>query len=120
MVVRLSCAVPRTATPASRRGTAGWEPHNPSRGPGTGLDAGRCLDAGVVYRAALEGVTFLLAQTARQLDGFGLAARELCVVGGGAKHPLWLRIIADTFQLPVRVPAEGESAALGGALQVRV
>ena len=39
------------------------------------------------------------------------------MVGGGSKNRLWRRIIADAFQLPLRFPAEPESAALGGALQ---
>jgi xylulokinase len=39
------------------------------------------------------------------------------VVGGGAHNPLWRRIIADAFQLPLVVPLEVESAALGAALQ---
>ncbi len=51
------------------------------------------------------------------LEKYGVSARELRVVGGGSKNRLWRRIIADAFQLPLRFPAEPESAALGGALQ---
>ena len=46
-----------------------------------------------------------------------MSASELRLVGGGSKNPLWRRIIADSFQLPIRFPVEPESAALGGALQ---
>lgn len=53
----------------------------------------------------------------RMLEKYGVSARELRVVGGGSKNRLWRRIIADAFQLPLRFPAEAESAALGGALQ---
>lgn len=53
----------------------------------------------------------------RMLEKYGVSARELRVVGGGSKNRLWRRIIADAFQLPLRFPAEPESAALGGALQ---
>ena len=53
----------------------------------------------------------------RMLEKYGVAANELRVVGGGSKNRLWRRIIADAFQLPLRFPAEPESAALGGALQ---
>ena len=53
----------------------------------------------------------------RMLEKYGVTANELRVVGGGSKNPLWRRIIADAFQLPLRFPAEPESAALGGALQ---
>lgn len=51
------------------------------------------------------------------LGKYGVTANELRVVGGGSKNRLWRRIIADAFQLPLRFPAEPESAALGGALQ---
>ena len=51
------------------------------------------------------------------LEKYGVTAKELRVVGGGSKNRLWRRIIADAFQLPLRFPAEPESAALGGALQ---
>lgn len=39
------------------------------------------------------------------------------MVGGGSKSALWRRVIADSFQLPLRFPLEPESAALGAALQ---
>lgn len=38
-------------------------------------------------------------------------------MGGGSKNRLWRRIVADSFQLPLRFPAEPEAAALGAALQ---
>ncbi|KAL6785248.1 hypothetical protein ACKKBG_A03065 [Auxenochlorella protothecoides x Auxenochlorella symbiontica] len=72
---------------------------------------------GLVYRAALEGVTFLLAAGKERLRAHGLVPDELRVVGGGARNRLWRRIVADAFQLPLRFPLEPEAAALGGALQ---
>ena len=41
------------------------------------------------------------------------------MVGGGAASRLWRRVLADAFGLPLRFPAEAESAALGAALQAR-
>ncbi len=51
------------------------------------------------------------------MEDYGVAASELRLVGGGSKNKLWRKIIADSFQLPIRFPTEPESAALGGALQ---
>lgn len=51
------------------------------------------------------------------LKKYGVTANELRIVGGGSKNRLWRRIIADSFQLPLRFPTEPESAALGAALQ---
>jgi len=72
---------------------------------------------GLMYRAALEGTTFSLFAGMNRIKELGLTAEELIVVGGGAKNDLWCQIIADCFGLPVRQPAETESAALGAALQ---
>lgn len=83
-----------------------------------GLRAGSSRP-GLVYRAALEGVTFLVAAGKEQLRQHGLLPSELRVVGGGASNRLWRRIVADAFQLPLRFPLEPEAAALGGALQAR-
>ena len=72
---------------------------------------------GVVYRAALEGATFALLHGVRRLGSLGVHARELRVVGGASRNPLWRQLLADAFGAPLRFPAEPESAALGAALQ---
>ena len=89
-------------------------PH--ARGVVHGLEPGS-MRPGTLYRAALEGATLALAHGAKRLAALGLAARELRVVGGGSRNPLWRRILADAFGAPLRFPAEPESAALGAALQ---
>jgi len=89
-------------------------PH--ARGVLHGLGTGD-LRAGRLYRAAMEGATFALLAGWRRMQTLGVRAEELRVVGGGSKSPLWRRILADAFGLPLRFPTEPESAALGGALQ---
>jgi xylulokinase len=54
------------------------------------------------------------------LEGFnklGFKAKEIRLTGGGSKSPLWQSIAANVMNLPVRVPAGSEAAALGGAIQ---
>ncbi|GAB4823554.1 hypothetical protein N2152v2_010600 [Parachlorella kessleri] len=72
---------------------------------------------GLIYRAAMEGASFSLLAGMRRLGAYGLEAKELRVVGGGSNNQLWRRVLADTFQLPLRFPVEAETAALGAALQ---
>lgn len=93
--------------------TPNW-PH--SSGVLTGLRPGS-LRPGLLYRAAMEGATFSLLAGLKKMEGYGVKATEIRVVGGGSKNRLWRRIIADSFQLPLRFPTEPESAALGAALQ---
>jgi xylulokinase len=73
-------------------------------------------DPAVMYRACLEGITFLLADA---LDHFPnkSAIKTLLVVGGGAKNPLWQQMIADILNCRLEFPLEAESAALGAAFQ---
>eukprot|EP00879_Flechtneria_rotunda_P029505 GHRR01031916.1.p1 GENE.GHRR01031916.1~~GHRR01031916.1.p1 ORF type:complete len:257 (+),score=71.33 GHRR01031916.1:765-1535(+) len=75
------------------------------------------LRPGVLYRAALEGATLSLAAALTRAIELGLTPTELRLVGGGSKNSLWQQIVADVFQLSVRLPLEPESAALGAALQ---
>ena len=95
--------------------TPNW-PH--ATGTILGLRNGQ-LRPGLILRAAMEGITFLLADGLEELRGRGLAPRELRLVGGAARSALWRQIIADVVQLPVLLPIEAEAAALGAVLQVR-
>lgn len=75
------------------------------------------LDAGHLFRAALEGTTLGLASGVERMKRLGLEVSAVRVVGGGSKNALWRQILADCLNAPVEVLAEPESAALGGAIQ---
>jgi xylulokinase len=72
---------------------------------------------GHLARAAMEGVTLGMNYGLRRLADLGVKAREIRVTGGGARSPVWRRIMADVFGVPVVAMVEDEGAALGGALQ---
>lgn len=76
------------------------------------------LRAGNVFRAALEGVAFNLANGVERLRAMGVRIESLRAVGGGARNELWRRILASVLEAPLEVLAEPEAAALGAALQV--
>lgn len=94
--------------------TPNW-PH--ATGSVLGLRPGSLARPGLLYRAAIEGATFSLLAGLRRMEALGLRPSELRAVGGGSRNPLWRQVIADAFQLPVRLPLEAESAAFGAALQ---
>ena len=81
-----------------------------------GMRAGS-MRAGLVFRAAMEGATFALLHGFERMQELGVTANEIRVVGGGSHNELWVQLIADTFGVPVSVPNEAETAALGAALQ---
>jgi xylulokinase len=70
-----------------------------------------------IARAALESAIFGMRIGLEAFNKLGFKAREIRLIGGGAKSPLWQHIAADVMKLPVRLPSGGEAAAVGGAIQ---
>ena len=66
-------------------------------------------------RALLEGVAFSLKDCYRTIEKMGLVVDEFILIGGGAKSPLWSRIICDLFNAPVKSPVSCD-ASFGSAL----
>jgi xylulokinase len=71
-------------------------------------------------RALLEALGFMIRRDLEGLKRLGVAARELRVLGGGAKSRLGSQIKADICGIPVVVPAQGEAAVLGAAILAAV
>jgi xylulokinase len=70
-----------------------------------------------IARAALESAIFGMRIGLEGFNKLGFKAKEIRLIGGGAKSPLWQKIAAGVLKLPVRVPSGGEAAAMGGAIQ---
>ncbi|MDR2053929.1 MAG: xylulokinase, partial [Treponema sp.] len=70
-----------------------------------------------IARAALEAAIFGMRIGLEGFNELSYKAKEIRLTGGGAKSPLWQSIAANVMNLPVRVPAGEEAAALGGAIQ---
>jgi xylulokinase len=68
-------------------------------------------------RAALEAAIFGMRIGMEGFTALGYKAKEIRLIGGGAKSPLWQRIAANVMNLPIKVPAGDEAAAMGGAIQ---
>lgn len=87
-----------------------------ARGVFAGLTAGAVR--GDFVRAVMEGVAFSLAAISREIAGTGPAeASSVVLTGGGAKSPLWGRILASVLDAAVAVPAAAEnSGILGNAI----
>lgn len=70
-----------------------------------------------LLRATLEGVAFNLRQSLERMRTLcpGREAR-VSLFGGGTKIPLWTRVIAEVFGLPVSVVQNPDASAVGGAL----
>jgi len=70
-----------------------------------------------LLRSAMESVVYGLRSGLDRFSEHGCVISELRLTGGGAGSAVWRQMVADIFDLPVRVPTVVEGAALGAALQ---
>jgi len=85
-----------------------------ARGAFVGLTASH--GPGDLSRAVMEGVAFGLRDCLELVRALRLPIREVRLIGGGARSPLWRQIVADVFGLPILGLEAEEGAAYGAAL----
>ncbi|MBN2220665.1 MAG: xylulokinase [Vallitaleaceae bacterium] len=73
-------------------------------------------ERGSLTRAVLEGVSFGLRDSLEILKDIQVPIREIRVIGGGAKSPLWKQILADIFKAPIQEINTNQGGALGAAI----
>lgn len=67
-------------------------------------------------QAVLEGVAFGLRDSLEVARSLGMKIERTKICGGGAKSPLWKKIIANVMNVKVDVIESEEGPALGGAI----
>lgn len=71
-------------------------------------------------QAVLEGVAFGLRDLLEVARSLGIHIERTKICGGGAKSPLWKKIIANVMNMKVDVIESEEGPALGGAMLAAV
>lgn len=71
-------------------------------------------------QAVLEGVAFALRDSFEIAKSLGIQIDRTKICGGGAKSPLWKRIIANVLNVKVDVLKTEEGPSLGGAMLAAV
>ena len=71
-------------------------------------------------QAVLEGVAFGLRDSLEVARSLGIHIERTKICGGGAKSPLWKKIIANVMNMKVDVIESEEGPALGGAMLAAV
>lgn len=71
-------------------------------------------------QAVLEGVAFGLRDSLEVARSLGISIERTKICGGGAKSPLWKKIIANVMNLKVDVPENEEGPSMGGAMLAAV
>ncbi len=71
-------------------------------------------------QAVLEGVAFGLRDSLEVARSLGICPERTKICGGGAKSPLWRKMIANIMNMKVEVIESEEGPALGGAMLAAV
>lgn len=95
-------------------------PHNDplARGTFTGLtmDSTRAD----MTQAVLEGVAFALRDSFEVAKKLGIDVKCSKICGGGAKSPLWKKMVANILNITLEVPEIEEGPSMGGAMLAAV
>ena len=68
----------------------------------------------------LEGVAFAIRDCLEVARSLGLDVRRSKICGGGARSPLWRKIVANVLDVDIDVPAAEEGPGYGGAILAAV
>ena len=71
-------------------------------------------------QAVLEGVAFALRDSFEVAKSLGIKIERTKICGGGAKSPLWKKMIANILNVKVDVIESEEGPAMGGAMLAAV
>ena len=71
-------------------------------------------------QAVLEGVAFAIRDSVEVAKSLGIPLTSSMLCGGGAKSPLWRRILANALNMPLTIPASEQGPGMGGAMLAMV
>ena len=95
-------------------------PHNNPNARGTFIGMTMDTSRNDMTQAVLEGVAFALRDSLEVARSLGLHIERTKICGGGAKSPLWRKIMANVLNLKVDMIESEEGPALGGAMLAAV
>lgn len=73
-----------------------------------------------MVQAVLEGVAFALRDSLEVAKDIGLKIDRSRLCGGGARSPLWRKMLANILDLPLDIPQTEEGPGYGGAMLAMV
>ena len=73
-----------------------------------------------MVQAVMEGVTFAIRDSFEVAKSLGIDIKRSKLCGGGAKAPIWRRIIADVLNIAIDLPQTEEGPGYGGAMLAMV
>lgn len=95
-------------------------PHNDPKARGTFIGMTMDTTRADMTQAVLEGVAFAIRDSFEIAKSLGISIARTKICGGGAKSPLWRKIIANVLGIKVDVIASEEGPGYGGAMLAAV
>ena len=95
-------------------------PHNDPAARGTFVGMSMDTRREDMTLAILEGVTFGLRDSLEVARSLGIEIKKTMICGGGAKSPLWKRLVANIMNVEVEVPVSEEGPGFGAAILAAV
>lgn len=95
-------------------------PHNNPNARGTFIGMTMDTTRADMTQAVLEGVAFALRDSFEVARSLGIKIERTKICGGGAKSPLWKKIIANVLNIKVDIIESEEGPALGAAMLAAV
>ncbi len=78
------------------------------------------VDQSEMLLSVLEGVAFAVRDNLEIAKKLGIDIQSSTVSGGGAKSPLWMKILANVLDIRLQIPATQEGPSLGAAILAKV
>lgn len=95
-------------------------PHNDPDAAGTFIGMRMDTKREDMTLAVFEGVTFALRDSLEVARSLGIKIERTMICGGGAKSPLWKRLVANILNVEVDVPMSEEGPGFGAAILAAV
>lgn len=89
-----------------------------ARGVFFGMHGG--IERAHMTRAVMEGVSFALKDSVELMANLDARPASAVAVGGGASSSVWLQMLGDVLNLPLRTVGPSEGAPLGAAMLAAV
>ena len=95
-------------------------PHNDPKARGTFIGMTMDTTRADMTQAVLEGVAFALRDSFEVAKSLGVDIKATKICGGGAKSPLWKKMVANILNVTVEVPKSEEGPSMGAAMLAAV
>ena len=95
-------------------------PINDTNARGTFIGMSMDTSLADMTQAVLEGVAFAIRDSVEVAKSLGIPLTSSMLCGGGAKSPLWRRILANVLNMPLTIPASEQGPGMGGAMLAMV